>query len=176
MARKTRASYSRRSTGTKGRKPLVYWPIEANFSLGTLAAGSLLSGAILTLSHRAYFVRAKLVWSMNGHTAGEGPLNCGLADGDLSNTEKLEAIDASPTRPSDVIANERARRPVRTSGAYPGLNDDEVLNNGVAIYTSLMFAVDEDQSLEFWCKNNHASSLTTGTQFRVIGTISGRWL
>ncbi len=107
-------------------------------------------------------------------TVGEGPLRIGLFQGDLSNTEVGEHLDARPTGPSDRIAIERSGRPVRKVGKFADGVADEKLNNGVVIRTKLGFFLDEGIELEAYVRND-GSDLTTGATAHVSGTLYMRW-
>ncbi len=115
-------------------------------------------------------------WSMRNHTAGEGPISIGYCHGDLSVTEVLEALTAEQTDPDDIIANERARRPVRKLGNFPGLLSEETFRDGAMVRSGIGFVIGNDHQFECWALNNSAAVLTTGTILEIDGVMYGRWL
>ncbi len=159
----------------RSRKGFMVWPVQVQLALSTLGGGTVISAALLTLDEDAFFISADLSWSMRDHTATEGPIVVGLAHGDLAVAEIAEAIVASPTHPGDIIAMERARRPVRNVGQLPGLNTEEVLNHGDVKRSPIKFRVDDTTTLNIWAQNQSGASLTTGTILEVSGVIYGRW-
>ncbi len=121
-------------------------------------------------------VSADIYWSYAGHTAAEGPLEVGIANGDLSVAEVAECLDSNPTSQSDIVAREFARRPVRRSGVFDGVATIASLNDGKSIRTKLNTILDEGTELKAWIKNLDASALTTGTLIKINGAIYGYWI
>lgn len=151
-------------------------PVNTQFSLGTLGSNILTSASITSLGVAKFFVvSADIIWSLSDKTAGEGPIEVGIANGDLSNTELGEAIDASPSSMADIVARERARRPVRRSGQFVSSTVSEVLNNGKPIRTKLRTMLDTGIELTAWARNGDGGALTTGCNVDVHGTIYGYW-
>ncbi len=163
----------------KGRsrrdRNFVAIPFTQGITLSTLGDNTLLSAAILTFGEDFYCVSADLTFTARGMTSGEGPVHVGLSHGDLTDTEILEAVDASVTDPDDIIAKERSRRPVRKVGAFQMLSTDEVLNNGVPIRRKVMMSVGDGHSMDIWALNRAGQTLTTGGFIQCEGTLYGRW-
>jgi len=152
-------------------------PINVTMTLGALASGVLTSSNLTQLGVTRYRVVAvDIIWSMSDKTADEGPIEVGISNGDLSNTELGEALDASPTSMADIVARERARRPVRRSGKFSAAATAEVLNDGKKIRTKLNTVLDEGIELEAWARNGDAATLTTGTIIEIEGTVYGYWI
>lgn len=149
--------------------------VDIAAGVGTLGADTVDFIDLTLLADDFWFQSCDLQWSISGHTAGEGPLTVGLANSDLSVTEVKEAIQASPQSRSDIIARERARRPVRRVGIFNGATANESLNDGKPIRTTLKMYVAESDDLQMWIMNVSASPLTTGTIVQIFGTIYGEW-
>ncbi len=150
--------------------------VDQIVSLGALVSSGILSGAITSLGVTRYTVLSTdLLWAMDDITAGEGPITVGIANGDLSNTEISEMLDANPTSQSDIIARERLRRPVRQSGVFAGFDTHETLNDGKFIRTKLRTSLNEGVELVIWARNKSGVTLTAGAVVRVTGKIYGYW-
>ncbi len=162
----------------KKRSYIVRIPVSQDVSLGTLAPNTVTGTAITGASNTEamWVVAATLSWTIINHTAGEGPLRFGLNHSDLSAAEIRECLDASPLGRGDIIANERARRPVRMAGSFPGLLSTESVNDGVPIKTKINLLIQHDKSLNFWIENRDGSNLTTGTVVKVDGFLWVRWM
>ncbi len=174
MANKRRQAQKGRS---KSRRNFVAIPFRSAITLGTLAAGVVLT-ADLTAAQFArefYAISVDSSWALNGHTANEGPITVGFAHNDLSVGEIAEALDAELTDPSDIIAKERARRPVRRVGVFAGLAQEDVLNDGMEGRTPLRFGVNDGHAVAAYARNLDASTLTTGNVVRITGTLYGKW-
>ncbi len=166
----------RKSGGRKSSKFFAY-PIEVDVTLSTLGAGVVTSGAMTALGvTKAYCISADVTWSIDGLTEDEGPLRVGLFNGNLSNTEVSEKLDARPTSQSDIIAMERSRRPVRPAGKFAGNETNEVLNEGKSIRTKLGFIIDEGVELEAYVRNDGSGALTTGAIAHASGTLYMKWI
>lgn len=157
-------------------KGFVAIPFFATLAIGTLSDGvAALSGLLgATLGEDLFITSIKAAWSMEAHTAGEGPYSVGFHHSDLSVTELVEGLTAQQTDPDDIIANERGRRPARKVGTFSGLNTDEVLNDGRPIKTKIKWSVGDGHNPAMYCLS-HATSTTTGTVINCQGTIFGRW-
>ncbi len=161
---------SRRSRG------FVAIPFFTEITLSTLAQNTALAQALLTLGEDLYALSIDCLWSLKGLTPGEGPVSVGFAHGDLTVAEITETLDASVSDPDDIIAKERARRPVRRAGLFSGIAATENLNNGVPVRTKLRFSVGDGHSINAFAVNRSgAAPLTTGGIVVLAGTIYGRW-
>ncbi len=153
-------------------------PYTAQLSLSTLADNTVLTGNFLggTFVEDFYCVSVDALWSINGLTAGEVPIEAGFNHGDLSVTEIGEALDAEILDPSDIIARERARRPVRRAVKFSeGAATEMVINNGTEVRTPLRFMVNDGKAIQFWVANRSGGALTTGSRVEISGTLYGRW-
>ncbi len=180
-----RRAYSRRPVCTavskhnKSGKPLVYIPFEMTLALGALAANTLVLGDLLgaAFTDRAFRVLyVKAAWNMRTITVGDGPIKVGFAHGDYSVAEVDEHLEVDFVSEGGKIEAERRDRLVRRVGGFPGLDIDEVLNDGKEIFTRLNWKLPEGHNLAAWAKNRSESTFTTGQTLVLDGTIVGRWI
>ncbi len=148
---------------------------NANRALTTLADTVVVSQVLTALSQDFFAIAADCRWAIRGLTAGEGPLNVGYHNSDLSVTEITESLDASPTSESDIIARERTRRPVRSAGTFSGATTEEVLNNGKPIRTKLRFNLANSLEVSAFIRNESGAPLSTGAVVEMQGKIYGHW-
>ncbi len=150
--------------------------VDESLTLGALADAAV-TAAVITgaLAQDSFAISADLIWTLSGHTAGQGPISVGFANQSLSTTQIAEAVDATPSSRSDTIARERARRPVRMVGAFPGLLSEEALNNGNMFRSRLGISLANSADLEIWARNQSGAPLTTGSIIKVFGKLFIRW-
>ncbi len=164
--------------GRSRRRNFVAISFTEQLALSTLANNTVLAGRVTTgtFGEDFYAVSADVFWSLQELTANEVPIEVGLAHNDLSVTEISENLDSERLSPDDIIANERARRPVRRSGMFNGTSETHMqLNDGKQIRTPLRFSIGSGFALAFWARNISGSPLTTGALLDVNGTLYGRW-
>ncbi len=152
-------------------------PVTVEVDLGTLAQNAVLTVDMTSLGVTEYqVVSMDLWWSLEGGSAQNGPIQVGVANGDLSGTEIVEKLDASPISASDIIARERQRRPVRQVGQFQlTAGGSVVLNDGKSIRTKFRTRLAVGIELECWVRNLGAV-LTTGATVHVQGNIYGYWV
>ncbi len=174
MLARTRAAPRRR----RRRQKLVAIPFIARLTLVDLAASTVVKVSCLpsTFGEDFYCHQVTANYAMRDHSAGEGPLSFGYAHGDLGVAEILESITAEVSDPNDIIAAERARRPVRKTGNFPGRETEETFQNGMNVRTGLGFVVGNGFELDIWALNNSGVQFTTGTVIEIDGVIYGRWV
>ncbi len=165
--------------GRKRSSQFVTIPFDAERTLLTLAddtvAAIALTGGTFGREFQPVSVDALMI--LTGLTAGEGPIEVGYAHGDLSVTEIDEQLLAENVDSGDIIANERAKRPVRKAAIFPGIVADEVLNDGKKIRTKLWRGrpISEGQTMNLWVKNVGGAALQTGGIVRLMGNLFGYW-
>ena len=168
---------TRRRKRQRGGRNFVAIPFSASVALLTLADNTaVVAGLTAVLGEDLYVISVDGLWALRGAAGGEGPVYVGYAHGDLTVTEVKEALEAEVTDPDDLIARERARRPVRRSGIFPVLGSaPEVLKHGEAVRTPCKFSVGNDHALNLYAMNVSGATLTTGQIVECHGTIFGRW-
>ncbi len=167
---------ARRRRGSR-RRGFVAIPFEVSLSLSTLGDNTVLTSTVLSnnFAKDIYLISTKAYWAMSGNTSLENPIAVGWSHSDLSVTEVSEALLAEVSDPSDIIAKERARRPVRRVGQFAGPDVSQVLADGRLIRTTLKFGVTDGKQISIYAVNRSNASLTTGTIIHCSGTIFGRW-
>ncbi len=145
--------------------------------LATLADNTVLAQNCLgaNFGEDIYLLSVDAVATLMEQTVNEGPTTYGFSHSDLSVTEIQENLEAELTDPDDIIARERSRRPVRTSGVFPGIADSETVNQGNPKRTKLRFSVGDGHNLNVWVWNNGGGPKTGGSDLQVNGVIYGRW-
>ncbi len=161
-----------RSTGNSNFQVI---PVDSNVTLGTLASETVIASGLTALDDDFWIQSADLQWSLLNAAGGQTPLMFGVANSDLSVTEIDEAIEASPTSKSDIIARERARRPVRKIGNFTGPASDVEWNDGRPMRSTIKMYLAEGVELNAWVKNKSGAVLTTGGIVRVFGNLYGSW-
>ncbi len=160
----------------KNRRNFVAIPFTGALALSTLADETVSKVALTAaFGEDIYIISVDITPSIRGHTAQEVPIFIGLNHGDLSVGEILEAINAELTDPDDIIAKERARRPVRKIGGFSGSLAEPIINDGKKIRQKVGFSVGDGHTLDLWAKNQSGAALTTGGIIEFDGVIYGRW-
>ncbi len=167
----------KRNKSGKNRRHFVAIPFSNAMALGTLADETVqATGLTPVFGEDIYIISVDITAIIRDLTGGEVPLYIGLAHGDLSVGEILEALNAEVINPDDIIARERARRPVRKIGGFAdGIGVNLSLNDGRKIRQKVGFSVGEGFSLDVWIKNQSGATLTTGAILEIDGVIYGRW-
>ncbi len=167
-----------KSNRRRGRRSgFVAIPFQAVLNLGTLNTDLVLAADALgnALGEDLFVISIACDTALRGLTAGEGPITIGFAHSDLSVTEIAEALVAEVSDPDDIIAKERARRPVRRHGTFSGLATEEALDNGQTKKTTMKFSIGDGHNISCWAQNRSGANLTTGGSVVFDGTIFGRW-
>ncbi len=161
----------------RSRRGFQAIPFTAIITLGTATDGTVVQSAVIAFGEDFFVISADAVWTLRDGDAGEGPIDLGWNHGDLSVAEIAEALDAELSDPDDIIARERARRPVRRAGTViPKVAGEDVqLNNGVKIRTRMKFSVGDGHTLDVYGRNRSGGSLAGGMTVVVDGTVYGRW-
>ncbi len=159
---------------------MVWLPVRAQVALTTAADAAVEQANLLALADEFQLRAVKCTYAIRGLTPGEGPINVGVANADLTDTEIEEAISASPTRRDDIIALERAKRPVRLAGTFPGILAEEVLDHGNPVITSKLpkigWSFSDSTALALWGQNGSGATLTTGAVIEAVGVVGGYWI
>ncbi len=160
---------------SRRRRNFVTIPFNASLTLGALADETVLSGAAFTLGEDAYLISADLAIAVSGHSVNEGPYEVGVAHGDLTDAEILEAFNAEVTDPDDIIAKERARRPVRRYGQFSGQLANESLGDHLPIRKKMKFSLGDGHTFDVWACNRSGSTFTSGIIIQFSGNLYARW-
>ena len=159
-------------------KKFIAIPFSQSFGLSTLADGIVLVGGVLNANFGEDIWIVSMDWttSIRDLTLAEIPITFGVAHGDLSITEISEALEAEVASPDDIIAKERARRPVRRFGTFSRSDlTGFTVNDGVTRRNKVMFSVGDGFNLNWWARNVFGAVLTTGAIIEYQGTLFGRW-
>ncbi len=165
-----------KSRGRKNRKGFQAIPFDFSLSLSTLASDIVITSPVTANFTKDLFgISIDAQISLQGSATAERPISVGFAHGDLSVTEIKEALNAELNDPSNIVAREHARRPVRRTGTFADSEIDEVLNRGVKIRTPLRFTMHQGHGLNGFVHNRSGATLTTGAVVKFYGTLFGRW-
>ncbi len=157
-------------------RSLVPLRFQVQLALSTLGNDTaLLVGMIPAIQQDFDIITTHLLVAMREHTAGEGPVEFGMAASDYTTTEVVECLDATPLRNSGVEM-ERSRRKVRTYGQISGAAADEVPNDGLPIKRRMFLRIAAGMTTgNFFAVNRSGSALTTGSILEITGVHWGRW-
>ncbi len=147
-------------------------PFSIQLALGTLADETVVAGNLFASNSTrdSYIVSIDWSASMRNHTAAEGPVEIGFAHDDYTVGEIAECLDAGASfDPGNKVAQEQARRLVRTAGIFSGLTTDETLHLGTPKRTTMKFLVSQGFNVSFWARNRNGSALTTGSVIELSG-------
>ncbi len=161
---------------SKNRRNFVAIPFTENLPLLTLAdATVLVKETVAAFGEDLFIISVDALFTLRDLTTGEIPITVGFSHGDLSPTEVAEALTAELTDPDDIIAKERARRPVRKVASFAGLASSLIINDGNKIRQKIIFSVGDGHTFDFFAFNRSGALLTTGAVLQLDGTIYGRW-
>ncbi len=152
------------------RKQRTQW-VRCNFavSLGTLGVATHVVGAVgVGVGQEFWAIAAKITWSLEDLTTGQGPIAVGLGHSDYSATEVKEWFEATGILTGDEIALEQMKRKCRDVGTFaPGAASDapQGLNGGKPVFTKLGFRCADSQQVNMWARNTSTAALATTTPF-----------
>ncbi len=160
------------------RRGYVVIPFSQNITLTTLASELVLSAGAITFGEDIFILSVDATWAIRDMDGGQGPIIVGLSHGDLSDVEIQEALEAELSDPDDIIAKERARRPVRTAGSIASPQTDVfegTLAHGEVVRTRCKFSIGDGHTLDVWARNRSGAALSGGMVVAVDGLLYGRW-
>ncbi len=161
------------------RIPVVTIPDTVNITLATLANDTAIKATDIPITDDFFCYSLDINAVMREVDVGEGPIQLGWANGDLSVSEIVEALDARPLGASDIIARERAKRPCRLIGvlATGGLATEEArLNDGVTLRVKVMRKFSKGIGMGLFAVNRSGSALSGGMIITTTTRYYGRWL
>ncbi len=168
-----KGTYTRRRRGTT--KIMVYLPFDIEITLGTSVDNAILTQALQTLTQDFDIYGVKASVTFTGATAGEGPIEVGWNQSELTGVQIVANRDAAPTSQWDVLANEQSKRKVRVFGSSSGQANDS-LNDGKVIWKKMFLRVPSGKALcDIYVINRSGATLTTGQVVRAQGHVVGRW-
>lgn len=143
--------------------------VSSDLVIGALAADDVVAGAVTNVAiDKNRVTSIEWTWSLDGLTAGEGPVQCGVAYGDYTAAEIEESLEAGGSYDlGDKIAQEQANRWVRAIGTLSA--EEPRLNDGRPVKTRLNWLVAIGDALQVWVLNEEATVLTTGAELHVVG-------
>ncbi len=110
-----------------------------------------------------------VLFSLNGMTALEGPVDVGLSHSDYTDAEVEQALEATGSWASDdKIAREQSNRLVRRVGQLDAEHDE--LNDGKPVRVRLNWALASGSTIRYWARNVGSGALTTGAILTFNGT------
>ncbi len=158
--------------GKRPRRRYYAPTIDNVLALSTLADNTLISATFGASDpgQETWLMSARMTWSIDGHTAGEGPIIVGLAHEDYSDAE-IEAYLENPAgwTPQDLVAQEISRRKIRIVGSFSGLTASESLFDGRAVKTKCNWRNGPADTLKVWAFQKSGAPLTTGTRLVNVG-------
>ncbi len=140
--------------------------VEEQLSLGTLAAKTLVSDTWDESPEEKTLISSIVVtWSISGLTAGQGPLQFGVAHGDYSDAE-IEAVleNVASWDQGSKVEQEVAKRLVRQIGqmvSAAGADQDVGFNDGKPLKTKLNWRLNSGDTLKMWVYNSSDGALST---------------
>ncbi len=154
---------------------MVYLPVNEVIALSNGGDDGTLVANLQTLAQDFHLYGLKLMVTFSDATLGEGPIEAGWAQSQLTNNQILECRDAVPTSQWDVVANEQGRRKVRAFGTSSGLTNDS-LNDGRPVWKRMFLKVPAGQVLaQVYTINRSGAQLTTGQLVHFQGQAIGKW-
>ncbi len=146
-------------------------------NLGTLGDEDVVAAAFQTNAFNtgSWIISMDAIWSIREFTVGEGPIEVGFADADLTVTQIQEALDIEVIGPAGRIQQEIATRPVRKVGMFTGILAEDVLNDGKPIRRRGSFKLMNTGTVDIWARNKGGSTLTTGAALEISGNLFLNW-
>jgi len=154
---------------------MVYLPFDVSIALGTSVDNAILTQALQTLTQDFDIYGVKAAVSFTGATPGEGPIEAGWNQSELTGVQIVANRDASPTSQWDVLANEQSKRKVRVFGTSSGDANDS-LNDGMPVWKKMFLRIPSGKALaDVYVINRTGATLTTGQVVHFQGHVVGRW-
>ncbi len=151
-------------------------------TLSTLAPTTLISSTNSdTVTEKAWLSSIVATWSMDQFTegAGDGPILCGIAHSDYSDTEIEEFVEqVTSWDEGDLVSKEISSRKIRRVGTFsqtgPALSG-MVLNDGRPIRTKCGWMLTSGDTIKYWAYNTGSSALATTSPAVVTSGHANLW-
>ncbi len=164
----------------KGRKFRKYLRgnIDHKLVLGTLGAKVLIGSLVAdTVVDTTFVSSVKATWSLADFTdeVGDGPIVCGIAYSDYSDSEVEQFVEniTGSWDAGDLVSQEIARRKIRVVGTFPSAPLSGIavssLNDGEPVQTKAKWSLSPGDTVRIWAYNSGDAALTTGAQLFVNG-------
>ncbi len=157
----------------KVRRPVYPLVVKKTLTVGALVAQDLISSALTdTANDTMYAITLEATWTLNDHTAAEGPIDIGIAHSSYTAAEIEEWMESSGAWDrGDKVTIEQSRRFCRRVGTFPGLATDEVLNDGLPVKTRVRFLIQEGDTFQVFAFNSSSATLTDGSLVKCNGVL-----
>ncbi len=143
-------------------------PFTVDVAGGTVAADDVTSTTLTeVMTEERRVLSIELSVAMKALTAGDGPVEYGVAHSDYTAAEIEETLEAAGAwDEGDKIAQEQAKRLVRRIGVLT--EAETALNEGRPIKVRLNWRIATGDTLQFWLRNR-GIQLTTGMEINAQG-------
>ncbi len=160
------------------RRQYIRGNIDESLSLGTLAAGTLVSDTFDEAAIEKTLISSIVaIWTLDGITIGQGPIEFGVAHSDYTDAEIEQVIETSGSwNPGDKIQQEVGRRLVRKIGVFTADAIDVGVNDGKPIKTKLNWSLTTGLTLKMWAYNRSGSALSTTVPSMRVSGHANLWL
>ncbi len=144
-------------------------PISITVVIGALATKDVIAAAGFVASDAEYLLmNVDCTYSWDSATAGDGPINVGIADGDYTDAEIEQCLEASASISlGNRIAQEQGNRLVRSAGTMTETRPN--LRDGAPVKLKLNWKTAIGQIPKFYVYNITGANLVTGSALLVQG-------
>lgn len=119
-------------------------------------------------------MKSEFYISVDAFTSNEGPIIVGIADGQLTDAEIEECIEARPNDRNHNVAHEQSQRPVwplcildyQSVGAKCSWQDEKTLK----------WTFSDTEAWKYWVYNPSGAALSTGGVVRIFAKHYGVWV
>ncbi len=163
--------------GKDGKGAILHEQVAT--TLSTLAnVAAIKAGANLVLGDDFRVIKVEWVATMDGLTAGEGPIDFGFADNALSVAQIAEVLVLDgPLDRNDHDGNEKAMRPVWVLETF--VSDSDGPGGPAALpqrEKTLRWTFSNPEGWTWFAFNRSGGTLTTGAVIKVLAKYFGVWV
>ncbi len=162
---------AKKPASRRRRRKYLKGSISDSLALGTLANEDVISGVVGdVVAERSIVTSVEVTAALRGHTAGEGPIEVGVAHSDYSAAEIEEYLEnAGSWDEGDLLGQEVGKRKIRQIGMFDAVAADQVLFDGRPKKFKLNWVLNTGQTIQLWAYNRHNLGLTTGSIYFLDG-------